>query len=149
MPRFSTILVPVDFSTHAHSALDLAIDLAKESGGTLHLLHAYELPASMTMTYGVAIPQSVWDGVKEAAAARLAELQKRVTAAGVKCSTHVMTAPAPDAIAEAAAAHKADLIVMGTRGLTGLRHVLLGSVAERTIRIATCPVLTIKTEPND
>ena len=66
MPRFRTILVPVDFSSHAHAALDLAIELAKESGGELHLLHAYELPASMTMTYGVAIPQSVWDGVKEA-----------------------------------------------------------------------------------
>jgi nucleotide-binding universal stress UspA family protein len=149
MPRFRTILVPVDFSKHAHAALDLAIELAKESGGELHLLHAYELPATMTMTYGVAIPQSVWDGVKDAAAAQLAELQKRVAAAGVKSSAHVMTAPAADAIAEAAAAHHADLIVMGTRGLTGLRHVLLGSVAERTIRIAPCPVLTIKDDAKE
>ena len=144
MARFRRILVPVDFSKDAEAALELAIELAKETGGELHLLHAYELPASVTMAYGVAIPQSVWDGVQEAASARLAELLDRVKKAGVKATPHLVTAPAADAIADAAGAHHADLIVMGTRGLTGLRHVLLGSVAERTIRIAPCPVLTLK-----
>ena len=144
MAHFKRILVPVDFSGHADVALDLAIELAKEGGGEIHLLHAYELPASVTMAYGVAIPQSVWDGVQEAAAKKLAESLARVKAAGVKGATHLLTAPAADAIVETAIAQRADLIVMATRGLTGLKHVLLGSVAERTIRIAPCPVLTVK-----
>ena len=146
MAHFKRILVPVDFSKHCDTALDLAIELAKESGSEIHLLHAYELPASVTMAYGVAIPQSVWDGVQEAAAKKLAESLARVTAAGIKGTTHLLTAPAADAIAETATAQHADLIVMGTRGLTGLKHVLLGSVAERTIRIAPCPVLTVKSK---
>jgi universal stress protein A len=143
LPRFRRILVPVDFSRHAEAALALAIELAREHQGEIHLLHASALPASVTMAYGVAIPQSVWDGVQEAASARLAELAARVEAAGVPNKTHLLTAPAADAIAEAASVHDVDLIVMGTRGLTGLRHVLLGSVAERTIRMAPCPVLTV------
>jgi universal stress protein A len=142
--HFRRILVPLDFSPHSDAALALAIELAKESGAELHLVHAYELPAAVTMAYGVAIPQAVWDGVQEAAVTRLEEGRKRAAAAGLEASTHLATAPAADAIANAAETFRADLIVMGTRGLTGLKHVLLGSVAERTIRNAPCPVLTVK-----
>ncbi|RIL04813.1 MAG: hypothetical protein DCC71_12775 [Proteobacteria bacterium] len=146
---FAKILVPADFSTHAERALALAIELAQESAGEIHLLHAYELPASVTMAYGIAIPQTVWDGVQEAGAARLAELAKRVEKAGVRVVSHLMTAPAADAIADAAAAHRVDLVVIATRGLTGLKHVVLGSVAERTLRIAPCPVLTVRSDDAD
>jgi len=142
--HFRRILVPLDFSKHADAALALALELAKEGGAEVHLVHAYELPAAVTMAYGVAIPQAVWDGVQEAALARLEEGRKRAADAGVKATTHLATAPAADAIANAAETFGADLIVMGTRGLTGLKHVLLGSVAERTIRTARCPVLTVK-----
>lgn len=144
MGHFRKILVPLDFSSHSDAALALAIELAREHGAELHLVHAYELPAAVTMAYGVAIPQAVWDGVQEAAVARLEDGRKRAEAAGVSVSTHLATAPAADAIANAAETFGADLIVMGTRGLTGLKHVLLGSVAERTIRNAKCPVLTVK-----
>jgi nucleotide-binding universal stress UspA family protein len=142
--RFRKILVPLDFSAHSDAALGLAIELAREHGAEIHLVHAYELPAAVTMAYGVAIPQAVWDGVQEAAAGRLEEGRKRAEAAGLRATTHLATAPAADAIANAAETFGADLIVMGTRGLTGLKHVLLGSVAERTIRSARCPVLTVK-----
>jgi universal stress protein A len=142
--RFHRILVPLDFSKHSDAALDLALELAREQGAEVHLLHAYELPAAVTMAYGIAIPQAVWDGVQEAAAGRLAEGLRKVEAAGLHGTTHLATAPAADAIATAAETHGIDLIVMGTRGLTGLKHVLLGSVAERTIRTAPCPVLTVK-----
>ena len=149
MGHFHKILVPLDFSKHADAALALAIELAKEHGAELHLLHAYELPTAVTMAYGIAIPQAVWEGVQEAAATRLAEALDRVEAAGLEGTSHIATAPAADAIASAAATHGIDLIVMGTRGLTGLKHVLLGSVAERTIRTAPCPVLTIKAEGDE
>jgi len=144
--HFRKILVPLDFSKHADAALDLAIELAKEQGAEIHLVHAYELPTAVTMAYGVAIPQAVWDGIQEAAVARLDEGRTRVEAAGLRAKTHLATAPAADAITSAAATIGADLIVMGTRGLGGLKHVLLGSVAERTIRTAPCPVLTVKSE---
>jgi nucleotide-binding universal stress UspA family protein len=141
--RLERILVPTDFSDHARPALDLAIELAKQHGASIHLLHAYELPASVTMAYGIAVPQTVWDGVQEAAAAELAKLVERVKAAGVAVTSQLVTAPAADAVAEAATEQRSDVVVMATRGLTGLKHVLLGSVAERTLRIAPCPVLTV------
>lgn len=146
MGHFQKILVPLDFSKHADAALALAIELAKGHGAEIHLVHAYELPTAVTMAYGVAIPQAVWDGIQEAALARLEEGRQRVEAAGQRAKTHLATAPAADAITSAAEAIGADLIVMGTRGLGGLKHVLLGSVAERTIRTAHCPVLTVKSE---
>jgi len=144
MGRFHKILVPLDFSEHSDAALNLAVELGREKGGEVHLLHAYELPAAVTMAYGIAIPQSVWDSVQQAAQERLDQAFARVKAAGVKGKTHFATGPASDAITAAAAELKADLIVMGTRGLRGLKHVLLGSVAERVLRTAHCPVLTVK-----
>jgi nucleotide-binding universal stress UspA family protein len=142
--RFRKILVPLDFSDHSSRALDLAIDLAKESGAELHLLHAYEIPTSIATAYGVALPQAVWDGIEAAARSRLDERLARVEQAGLKGVDHVVGAAPSDAILDTAGEIGADLIVMGTRGLTGLRHVLLGSVAERTLRLAPCPVLTLK-----
>ena len=149
MSHFQKLLVPLDFSKHSDNALALAIELGKEHGAELHLLHAYELPAAVTMAYGVAIPQAVWDGVQEAVTTRLAEALDRVEAAGLRAHSHIATGPAADAIVSAAEAQGIDLIVMSTRGLTGLKHVLLGSVAERTIRTAPCPVLTVKSEDED
>jgi nucleotide-binding universal stress UspA family protein len=65
---------------------------------------------------------------------------------GVQTEEHLSPLFPPEGIAESAAEVGADLIVMGTRGLTGFKHVLLGSVAERTVRTAPCPVLTVKAE---
>ena len=81
-------------------------------------------------------------------AQRTATLVSKAKAAGmiVIGKTHLVEFAPTDAIVETAKKTKADLIVMGTRGLTGLRHVLLGSVAERTLRLAPCPVLTVKDE---
>jgi nucleotide-binding universal stress UspA family protein len=144
--RFRRILVPLDFSKHADAALDLALELGREHGAEVHLFHAYELPTAVTMAYGIAVPQTVWDGIQEAAVARLAQGLDRIEKAGLKGKSHLATGPAADTIVDAAETHHAELIVMGTRGLTGLKHVLLGSVAERTIRLAPCPVLTVKAD---
>ena len=144
MSRFRTVLVPMDFSEAANAALDAAVGLARESGGTIHLLHAYELPLGTIPPYGVAVPEALLGQVRAAEARRLEKACHKVTAAGVACETHVVHGPAADAIAEAARSFGADLIVIGTRGLTGLKHVLLGSVAERTVRLAPCPVLTVR-----
>ncbi len=144
MSLFRTILVPIDFSEHADCALETAIALARDSGGRLQLLHAYEIPLGTIPPYGVALPDTLLTLVRDAAARRLAKAANKVEAAGIACETQILHAPPAEGIAEAARACGADLIVMGTRGLTGLRHVLLGSVAERTVRLAPCPVLTVK-----
>ena len=94
MARFRKILVPIDFSSHSDAALGLAIELARESGGAVHLLHAYELPAAVSVAYGIAIPQSVWDGMQEAATQRLEECLGRVRAAGLAGTTQLATGPA-------------------------------------------------------
>jgi len=144
MSRFRSILVPLDFSAHADAALELAIELAREAGATVHLFHAYGIPLGAIPPYGVAIPEGLLVGVRDAAARQLEKAAQKVEDAGLKCETHLLHASPPsDGIVEGARSVGADLIVMGTRGLTGLQHVLLGSVAERTVRLAHCPVLTV------
>jgi nucleotide-binding universal stress UspA family protein len=144
MSRFRTIVVPTDFSEHANAALDLALELASESGSVVHLVHAYEIPISAVPPYGVEVPPTLVVEVRDAAARHLEKTGARVRDRGLRCECHLVHGPSVEGIVEAAGKLGADLIVMGTRGLTGLKHVLLGSVAERTIRTAPCPVLTVK-----
>jgi len=141
---FKRILVPHDFSDDAAAALDFAVELAKQLGGELHLLHVYRMPLEMFSPYGIAVPESVIPEIREAAGRRLKELSAQVKNAGLEVEVHLQEGPPADSIAEAARELGADLIVMGTRGRTGLAHVVLGSVAERTVRSAPCPVLTLR-----
>jgi nucleotide-binding universal stress UspA family protein len=140
------ILVPMDFSPHSDAALDQAVDFAKALGAKIHLLHSYAVPVRGVMPYDFAIPDGVWDGIHRAAESKLEEFRQEVVSAGVEASSEVSPALPTEAILAAAGEIGADLIVMGTRGHTGLKHVLLGSVAERTIRLAPCSVLTVKEE---
>ena len=146
MTQFSKVLVPIDFSSHSAKALELAMDLAKTFGGRIFLLHAYHLPPLVGMPDEIVIPPDFWTGVRDAAARKLDKSAQKVKAAGIAVETHLVEFAPSDAIVETAKKTKADLIVMGTRGLTGLKHALLGSVAERTLRLAPCPVLTVKDE---
>ena len=143
---YRKILVPTDFSTPADEALERAGQLARLTGAELHLLHAYELP---TTTLGVvdvplALPQEFFDRIREAAQSQLEERAKKLTAGGAEVRAHLTLDTPSRAILDAAEKLGADLIVMGTHGRTGMKHVLLGSVAERTVRLANCPVLTVK-----
>ena len=144
MIRIRTILVPTDFSTHAAKALEYATGLAKSLRAKIDLFHAYDAPLVELTPYHFAIPVSVLEEVRDAALEQLEELRQKVAADGVEAAAHMREGTAAEAISSAANDLGADLIVMGTRGLTGLNHVLLGSVAERTIRVAPCPVLTVK-----
>ena len=144
MVAFRNILVPVDFSDHSARALDAAVELAKQFQGKLHLIHSYPLPPVLLAPYEVSLPLDLERSVRQGADKQLGEWAARVRKAGVAVET-TTTAEAPaDAIVNCARKIGADLIVMGTQGLTGLKHLLLGSVAERTLRLAPCPVLTLK-----
>jgi nucleotide-binding universal stress UspA family protein len=140
--KIETILVATDFSEDAEQALQEALALAKAFGARIHLVHTYHLPAHPVGPAPYTVPQEVFDAVRERAQKQLEAVEARVAAEGVKVASELHVDPASLAIVDAAHAQKADLICMGTRGLTGLKHVLLGSVAERTLRHAPCAVLT-------
>jgi nucleotide-binding universal stress UspA family protein len=148
--QVETILVPLDFSPHAKRALDMAIDLAAKLGTkTIHLLHVHHPPPIPTPLPGSGPShQEVEERVLEDAANALTALSKRVETASIGVEQAVYVGSPAEIICAQAATRRADLVVMGTRGRTGLRHVLLGSVAERTVAHAPCPVLTVRA-PDD
>jgi nucleotide-binding universal stress UspA family protein len=144
MLQIHTILVPVDFSEHSGQALEYAIELAQKFEARLELLHCYPINIGGISPYGVVLPESFERDCREAANQQLEQWLEKARAGGVPVTGSVTPMFASEAIAQQAKESGADLIVMGTRGLTGLKHVLLGSVAERTLRIAPCNVLTVK-----
>jgi nucleotide-binding universal stress UspA family protein len=144
MAGFRKILVPVDFSAHSSRALQTGIELAKAFGAKLHLLHCYQINVGAISPYGLVIPESFDRDIREAATKQLAQWREKVTAQKIEVESEVSPLFPSEAIASTAERIGADLIVMGTRGLSGIKHVMLGSVAERTVRIAPCPVLTLK-----
>ncbi len=149
MAQIRTILVPVDFSEHSAHALDMALDVAKAFGGAkLHVLHCYQVQPVGVSPYGIVMPESFDRDIREAASRQLEAWREKAAGAGADVEVHLSSMFPSIAIAETASEVGADLIVMGTRGLSGIKHVLLGSVAERTLRTAPCPVLTVK-HPDD
>jgi nucleotide-binding universal stress UspA family protein len=144
MKTIEKILVAVAFSEHADPVLDAAVEFAKKWSAELHLVHAFDVRIPLVTPYEVAIPTAFIEEARDAAASKLDALIRKVTAEGVTATSHLSEVPAASAIVDLAADLGADLIIMGTRGHTGLKHVLLGSVAERTLRHAPCSVLTVK-----
>lgn len=147
--NISRILVPTDFSEDAAAALDRAIDLAKAFGARIHLIHAYHV--EIPPIYGgfgadFSTPFDVLEPIRKQAESSMDELVEQVAAKGVEVEGRVVMEHAAGAIVEEAEQLPADLIVIGTRGLTGLGHILLGSTAERVVRLAPCPVMTVKAE---
>ena len=149
MRRIEKILVPVDFSEHSARALEMAIDLAKAFEAGIHLLHCYQVQPYGISPYGIVLPENFDREVRQAAELRADEWRAKVTLEGVEVEVSLSSRFPSLEISETASEIGADLIVMGTRGLSGIRHVLLGSVAERTLRLAPCPVLTVKASGDD
>jgi universal stress protein A len=144
MERVHKILVPVDFSDNSQHALDEAIGLAKHFGAEVLVYHCYPIPTAGPAPYDTILPESYLTALRTAAIEGVTKWRDKARAQGVRAEGKISAGFPASEIADLAEKAGADLIVMGTRGLTGLKHVLLGSVAERTIRIAPCPVLTVK-----
>lgn len=155
MSKQPTFVVPYDFSVHARAALYAATDLARRFGGAdLHLVHVIQTPAFAygAAPYGGAAAPLPLDlmAVRERAAQALGDVADGIDDLPGKIEPHVVEAiGVADAIREAAEELDAELIVMGTHGRSGLAHVFLGSVAERTLRAAPCPVLTVKAKDEE
>lgn len=150
MSVIRTILVPHDFSDYAEAALDYAVELGGALGAQLHLLHVLQPPAyayASELYLGGPIHSKDEDRLdlhqdcEKRLSARAARVHGR---SGQPICVHVVEGSRiADAIDAEAARLLADLIVMGTHGRTGLAHLLLGSVAEATLRHSPCPVLTV------
>lgn len=143
-PDIKTILVPIDFSTTSARALEYAQSLAQRFGAALHLVHVCERPslglASMD-AHGIAY--SDWSQkLGEEAERELTKTVERLK--GMKTSTEVLFGNPARCIVTAATTSGADLIVMGTHGHGPIMHVVTGNVAERVVRTAPCPVLTVR-----
>ena len=137
------ILCPIDFSQHAELVVEWAIHLAQEHDSEVLLLHAYHLPVEFQQLEGAYLPADFWESVKEEAERSLAIYAERVRAMSVSVREIVREGYPASVIQEEAQEENADMIVMGSRGLSGLKHLLLGSIAERVVQKAHCPVLTL------
>jgi universal stress protein A len=145
MSGYEKILVPVDFSIHSAESTRVAADLAKRFGAALTLIHIYD-PLAYALPDGFAlVPQPELDKLFDAFRAQLAASQRAALDAGApRVETKLLQGFVASQIVEFASRGQFDLIVMGTHGRTGMPHLVMGSVAERVVRLAQCPVLTVK-----
>lgn len=153
---FSKILVPLDGSEHSMRALDIAIQVAKRFNGKITLIHVYSVSVRPLVvpepaTFAPGIPMitpteysRVAEAVKNAGARILAEGAEKVKAEKIEVETMLREGHTVHEIVRAAEEGKFDLIVMGARGLSRIKEIILGSVSDGVIRNAPCPVLITK-----
>jgi len=144
----SRILVPTDFSAASDAALAFARTVASTFGASLHLLHVFEdpiVPAGIVEAYAP-LPTELRAALVEDARTQLATRVSDEDRLHFRATTEIVSGSSAMAIVEYAQDHHNDLIVMGTHGRTGVSHLLLGSVAERVVRLAPCPVLTVRAD---
>lgn len=138
------LLCPADFSTGSDRAMRVAVRIANEHDAELVLFHSWQVPAS---TGDYAFAGGVIADLGEAAGASLDEELRRAVGLGAKKVTaRLVNGPAWSMIVDALQDRSFELVVMGTQGRTGIGRFLLGSVAEKVVRHAPCPVLTIRPE---
>jgi nucleotide-binding universal stress UspA family protein len=145
MPPFDKILVPADFSEHSAEAVRTAADLSRRYDAPLTVVHVFDpVIYALPEAYVLFTPEQL-DKIVDALEARLADVKQLAADGGaVHVETRLLHGAVAAQIIELAGSSGASLIVMGTRGRTGLSHLLLGSVAERVVRLAPCAVLTVK-----
>ncbi|MEC4890203.1 MAG: universal stress protein [Nitrospira sp.] len=141
------IVFATDFSPWAAQAEAYALCLASTWRASLTVVTVLEFQPGMNPEYEV--NRLYLDELMKSAKKELAALTERAAARGIAVQTRMATGIPSEEILGAARAEDADVIVMGTKGKTGLAHVLLGSTAERVIRSASCPVLAVRAELSD
>ena len=138
-----TILVPHDFGTGSDHALTYAVDLAKALGAEVVVMHAYEIPMIGFPDGALVATAELASRVLEGANVGLKKAVEMHAGAGVPVRSLVKQGPPWQTVVETATEIAAGMIVMGTHGRHGLPRALLGSVAEKVVRSAHCPVLTV------
>lgn len=139
------LLAPTDFSDASKQAVMYAFGLAQACGAKVSLLHVVE-PLTFPLD-GYIAPElitTLLQDLEREAHSQLAELLSGAGSINVAVTPHLMVGVPYQKILETAAAEHVDLIVMATHGRTGLSHLVLGSVTEKVVRLAPCPVLTVR-----
>jgi len=145
MIRIQNVLVATDFSEAAAAALDYGREIARTFGGTLHVLH---VAANVYTQFGgesyATVLPDLQREIEDAARLQLDAVLDDEDRTALQAKPVVVTSVgAPATIVDYARDHRIDLIVMGTHGRGAVSHLLMGSVAERVVRTAGCPVLTV------
>ncbi|RLM53647.1 universal stress protein [Halobellus sp. Atlit-31R] len=143
---YDTILVPTDGSTATDGAIEHAIELAKQYDATVHALYVVDTGAYSSLEMGSDI---VAEALQEEGNSAVDGVAERAEAAGVDVETAVEAGIAHRVIVDYVADEDVDLVVMGTHGRTGVGRFLLGSVAEKVVRTADAPVMTVRSEPEE
>jgi len=152
MIAIKEILVATDFGPAADNALRYGEQLAREFGARLHVLHAVPNVYATSMDgYGyAAVPAQVQEDLETAARRHMRERVSEEDRQDLRARTTIVTHNSPAlAIVDYAKRQAIDLIVLGTHGRGAFAHMLLGNVAERVVRIAPCPVLTVRDPEHD
>ena len=149
--QFRHILAPTDFSEYSKNAVVSALALARTFGAKLTILHVMELPPSPAYSVAGSVPPAVYatwpkllEELERQATQELAQLVPEAASSDVDVVRRVAVGSPRGKIIDTAEAEQVDLIVMATAGRSGFSRLIMGSVAERVIRTATCPVLTIR-----
>lgn len=149
---FTRILVPTDFSAPSDAALEYAKILAGQFGASLHVLHVVDellfTGPNGSEVYVAESPDLVTE-VFEDAKVRLSHRVTAIERTRYRATSEIVTGATARSIVNYASERQMDLIVMGTHGRSGLDHLLTGSVAERVIRHAPCPVMTVRHYPDE
>lgn len=146
MIQMKRILLPTDFSDCARAALQYACAFVDQFAAELHLLHVVQDVMLMMPEPGTAfaLPQNYLLDLKSGAEEALSGLLSDSWTAGKQVLRATRVGSAFVEIVRYAREHQIDMIIVGTHGRSGLKHVFLGSVAERVVRKAPCPVLTVR-----
>jgi nucleotide-binding universal stress UspA family protein len=144
MEPIKKILCPTDFSESSEAACALAVDLASKLGSSVEFVHVVQPPVYVgweDSPAGLAATAQLLEQTRERAEQQLKAAAEKFSARGTQVHWQLQDGSPHQQIAELS--KQVDLVVMGTHGRTGLPHLLLGSVAERVVRTASCPVLTV------
>ncbi len=147
MGTFTNILVPIDFGEPSERALELAIELAKQNGAALTMLHVFDVPMSypgMDLS-PVDLLAPIWAAAEKQLEDALAKVKTSIPEATQRTARGV---PWREILATIELVHP-DLVVMGTHGRRGVPRAVLGSVAEKIVRMSPCPVLTVRARDDE
>jgi nucleotide-binding universal stress UspA family protein len=140
------ICCPIDFSDASRAAMEVAADLARRFGAELVLLHAYPIPGYTFPDGSVVASPKMMQDLADQAQRHLEEWRldaEKLAGAPRVAAEKGVGEPAAEIVAFARS-NAVDLLVLGTHGRTGIEHALMGSIAERVVRRAHCPVLTVR-----